>query len=259
MTLATAIPVDIEAADASTVLSTAIGALGRDKIALASSFGAEDMVIVDLLARLVDRPRVFTLDTARLPQETYDLMDATRRRYGIEVEVYFPNAIDIQAMVLEKGLNLFYESVENRKQCCGVRKVEPLGRALSTVDGWITGLRRDQIVTRAKTPKIGIDTDHGGIWKVAPLADWTRDQVWAYLREFDVPYNALHDQGYASIGCAPCTRPVEPGDDERAGRWWWEEPAQRECGIHFDPLSGRMVANEQKRAELEVGAAASSF
>jgi phosphoadenosine phosphosulfate reductase len=149
--------------------------------------------------------------------------------------------------------------VENRKQCCGVRKVEPLGRALSTVDGWITGLRRDQIVTRAKTPKIGIDTDHGGIWKVAPLADWTRDQVWAYLREFDVPYNALHDQGYASIGCAPCTRPVEPGDDERAGRWWWEEPAQRECGIHFDPLSGRMVADEPKRAELEVGAAASSF
>jgi len=259
MTLANAIPTGIEAADASSVLEAALTALGPDRLALASSFGAEDMVIVDMLAGIVERPRVFTLDTGRLPQETYDLMDATRRRYGIDVEVWFPNAIDVQSMVLERGLNLFYDSIENRKDCCGVRKVEPLGRALATVDGWITGLRRDQIATRAETPKIGLDVDRGDIWKVAPLADWNRERVWTYLREHEVPYNALHDQGFASIGCAPCTRAVQPGEDERAGRWWWEEPAQRECGIHFDPLSGKMVQNERKRADVEVGAGASSF
>ena len=259
MTLATSIPNDIESADAPGVLELALGALGRDRVALASSFGAEDMVIVDMLASLVERPRVFTLDTGRLPQETYDLMDATRRRYGIDVEVYFPNAIDVQTMVLQRGLNLFYESIENRRDCCGVRKVEPLGRALATVDGWITGLRRDQTATRAGTPKIGLDTAHRGIWKVAPLADWDRERVWTYLRQHEVPYNALHDRGFASIGCAPCTRAIEPGEDERAGRWWWEEPAQRECGIHFDPLSGKMIPNEPKRRDAEVGAAASSF
>lgn len=259
MTGMRAIPAEIERAEAGDVLRAALATLGRDRLALASSFGAEDMVIVDLLARLVDQPRVFTLDTGRLPQETYDLMDATRRRYGIEVEVYFPSPIDVEAMVRGRGLNLFYESVEDRKDCCGVRKVDPLRRALDTVDGWITGLRRDQIASRAETPKIGLDLDHGGIWKVAPVADWTRDHVWAYIREHDVPYNALHDQGFASIGCAPCTRAIQPGDEERAGRWWWEEPAQRECGIHFDPTSGRMVPNEVKRLDVEVGAAASSF
>jgi phosphoadenosine phosphosulfate reductase len=259
MTVTSSIPGDIESSDATEVLQAALQALGQERLALASSFGAEDMVLIDLFARLVDKPRVFTLDTGRLPQETYDLMDATRRRYGIDVEVYFPHPIDVEAMVRGRGLNLFYDSIEDRKDCCGVRKVEPLKRALATVDGWITGLRRDQIVTRAETPKIGIDRDHGGIWKVAPLAAWTRDQVWAYIRRHEVPYNALHDQGFASIGCAPCTRAIQPGDDERAGRWWWEEPAQRECGIHFDPSSGKMVPNEPKRGEVEVGAAASSF
>lgn len=251
MTLASRIPADIERADASEVLGAALAALGRDRVALASSFGAEDMVIVDLLAQLVDRPRVFTLDTGRLPQETYDLMDATRRRYGIAIEVYFPQALDVEAMVRGRGLNLFYESVGNRMDCCGVRKVEPLKRALGTLDGWISGLRRDQIATRAETPKIGLDLDHRGIWKIAPLADWDRERVWAYIHEHGVPYNALHDQGFASIGCAPCTRAIEPGDDERAGRWWWEEPTQRECGIHFDPLSGRMVPDDPKLRHVE--------
>jgi phosphoadenosine phosphosulfate reductase len=259
MSYAVAIPTEIEREDASRVLEVALAAVGQERLALASSFGAEDMVIVDLLSRLVDKPRVFTLDTGRLPQETYDLMDATRRRYGIEVEVYFPAPIDVEAMVRGRGLNLFYDSIENRKDCCGVRKVEPLKRALSTVDGWVTGLRRDQIATRAETPKIGIDRVHGGIWKVAPLADWTRDRVWAYIREHEDPYTARHDPGFASIGCAPCPRAIQPGEDERAGRWWWEEPAMRECGIHFDPLSGRMVPNEPKRSDVEVGAAASSF
>ena len=238
-----------ESLDARDVLAFALRSLGRDRLAIASSFGAEDVVLIDLLASLEPRPRVFTLDTGRLPQETYDLMDQVRRRYAIDVEVYFPNADLVEAMVKGKGLNLFYESIENRTECCGVRKVEPLGRALATLDGWVTGLRRDQIGTRAETPKIGLDEGHGGVWKIAPLANWTSDRVWAYIREHDLPYNALHDRGYPSIGCAPCTRAVEPGEDERAGRWWWERPEERECGIHFDPRSGRM---ERSRPLAEV-------
>jgi phosphoadenosine phosphosulfate reductase len=229
---ATPVPPDVETLDASAVLATALAALGRDRLALSASFGPEDIVILDLLARIEPRPRVFTLDTGRLPAETYELIERVRARYDIDVEVFFPDAIDVEAMVRAKGPNLFYESRDNRLECCDVRKVRPLRRALTTVDGWITGLRRDQIVTRARTPKIGVDLEHGMIWKVAPLADWTEEQVWAYIRELDLPYNALHDQGYPSIGCAPCTRAVEPGADPRSGRWWWEEPENRECGIH---------------------------
>jgi phosphoadenosine phosphosulfate reductase len=234
-------PLAAEALEARDVLVFALSSLGRDRLAIASSFGAEDMVLIDLLASLEPRPRVFTLDTGRLPQETFDLIDQVRRRYAIEVEVYFPEAERVEAMVRAKGLNLFYESTENRSSCCHVRKVEPLGRALATVDGWVTGLRRDQIATRVETAKIALDPQHGGIWKVAPLADWSSERVWAYIRERELPYNALHDRGYPSIGCAPCTRAVQPGEDERAGRWWWERPEERECGIHFDPRSGRMM------------------
>jgi phosphoadenosine phosphosulfate reductase len=234
----------VESLDAEETLAFALRSLGRDRLAIASSFGAEDVVLIVLLATLEPRPRVFTLDSGRLPQETYDLMDQVRRRYSIEVEVYFPQAERVEEMVRLKGLNLFYESTENRISCCHVRKVEPLARALATVDGWVTGLRRDQIATRVETAKISLDEQHGGIWKVAPLADWSSERVWAYIRERDLPYNALHDRGYPSIGCAPCTRAVEPGEDERAGRWWWERPEERECGIHVDPRSGRMVRNE---------------
>jgi phosphoadenosine phosphosulfate reductase len=240
----------VEPLDAEEVLAFALRSLGRDRLAIASSFGAEDVVLIDLLASLEPRPRVFTLDTGRLPQETYDLMDQVRRRYSIEVEVYFPQAEPVEEMVRTKGLNLFYESTENRISCCHIRKVEPLARALATVDGWVTGLRRDQIATRVETAKISLDEQHGGIWKVAPLADWSSERVWAYIREHDLPYNALHDRGYPSIGCAPCTRAVEPGEDERAGRWWWERPEERECGIHFDPRSGRMVRNEPVAAAV---------
>ena len=260
MTATIGAPADLEGLDARRVLELALEALGSDRLALASSFGAEDMVILDLLAGLVDRPRVFTLDTGRLPQETFDLMDAARRRYGVTIEVYFPRAEAVEAMVGARGLNLFYESVENRRDCCGVRKVEPLKRALATVDGWITGLRREQILTRAETPKIASDDAHGGIWKVAPLADWSDEQVWQHIHANDVPYNALHDRGYPSIGCAPCTRAVEPGEHPRAGRWWWEEPEQRECGLHFDPVSGRLLpARKLEDGTIEVGSQASSF
>ena len=203
------------------------------RIAFASSFGAEDVVVIDLLAELSPEARIFTLDTGRLPAETYTLMEAIRDRYGVSIEVYSPRAEDVQAMVRERGVNLFYKSVENRKLCCGVRKVEPLGRALEGLDAWITGLRRDQAVTRTEVGKVEVDSDRGGIIKINPIADWTWDQVWAYIRGRGLPYNALHDRGYPSIGCAPCTRAVEPGEDLRAGRWWWErDPAAKECGLH---------------------------
>jgi phosphoadenosine phosphosulfate reductase len=246
---------DVEPLDARTVLEFTIRALGADSVALASSFGAEDMVILDLLAGLVERPRIFTLDTGRLPQETYDLMDAARRRYGLAIEVVFPQREAVETLVRERGLNLFYDSLEARRTCCGIRKVEPLGRALVGLSGWITGLRRDQAPTRTMTPKIALDEAHGAIWKVAPLADWTEAQVWTYIRANHVPYNALHDQGYRSIGCAPCTRAVAADEDPRAGRWWWERPDERECGIHFDPVSGRMTRDQEVQAADEAAAA----
>jgi phosphoadenosine phosphosulfate reductase len=228
-----AIPPDVERLDASAVLALALERLGRDRVAISASFGPEDIVLIDLMTAIEPRTRVFTLDTGRLPGETYELMERVRDRFGIPIEVFAPEAGEVETMVTEKGPNLFYESVENRLRCCDVRKVEPLGRALATVDGWITGLRRDQLATRAATPKIGSDLEHGQRWKVAPLADWTADRVWAHIHARDLPYNALHDQGYPSIGCAPCTRAVAPGEDPRSGRWWWEDAENRECGIHL--------------------------
>lgn len=226
------IPDAVETLDARAVLRQARDALGRDRLALSTSFGPEGIVILDLMREIEPRPRVWILDTGRLPQETYDLIDRVRDHFDVEVEVYLPDARAVEAMVREKGVNLFYGSLEDRLRCCDIRKVEPLRRALATVDGWITGLRRDQTATRTRTAKIAADPEHGSIWKVAPLADWSEDQVWAHIRERHLPYNALHDRGYRSIGCAPCTRPVTRGADPRSGRWWWEEPNSKECGIH---------------------------
>ena len=213
------------------VLRWAVETFGN-KVALASSFGAEDVAIIDMLVKSTPTPRIFTLDTGRLNQETYDVMDKIREKYKVAIEVMFPKSEAVEAMVREKGLNLFYHSIENRKLCCGIRKVEPLNRALATVDAWITGLRRDQVVTRAGVSKVAIDNDHGGIAKINPLVDWTWEQTLAYVKRNGVPYNVLHDQGYPSIGCAPCTRAIKPGEDFRAGRWWWEQPEQKECGLH---------------------------
>ena len=166
-------------------------------------------------------------------EEDNDAIEAVRRRYGLTIEVLFPQAEAVEAMVREEGVNLFYRSVEARKRCCAVRKVEPLERGLAGLCAWITGLRRDQAATRADVRKVEIDVEHGGIAKVNPLADWSWEDVWSYVRRHDVPYNALHDRGYPSIGCAPCTRVVAPGEDARAGRWWWEEgTAAKECGLH---------------------------
>ena len=212
------------------VVRLALERFGR-RVALSSSFGAEDMVLIDMLMKIDARARIFTLDTGRLPQETYNVIDAARQKYGAAIEVFFPQPEAVQAMVAEHGMNLFYHSVENRKLCCGVRKMEPLRRALSTLDGWITGLRREQSVTRTAVHKIEWD-ESNNLVKINPLVEWAHDDVWKYIRQHHVPYNALHDRGYPSIGCAPCTRAVQPGEHERAGRWWWEHPETKECGLH---------------------------
>ena len=204
------------------------------RVALASSFQAEASVLIDIAHRLRSSNfRVFTLDTGRLNQETYDCMDALKERYGIQIEVFFPDAQRVERMVKEHGLNLFYKSAELRRTCCGIRKVEPLNRALKELDAWVTGLRREQGVTRAHIQKVEIDRDHGAIVKVNPPADWTQKQVWDYIAAHDLPYNKLHDRGFPSIGCAPCTRAIKPWEDIRAGRWWWENPEAKECGLHI--------------------------
>lgn len=214
------------------IVSWAVGKLG-DRVSLASSFGGEDVVLIDMMCKATASPRIFLLDTGRLHQETYDVVDRIRAKYGARIEAYFPQTRVVQELIRSKGTNSFYESVENRRECCRIRKVEPLARALGEVDAWITGLRRSQSVTRGELPKVEIDEAHGGILKINPLADWTEEQVWDYIRANDVLYNKLHDQGFPSIGCAPCTRAVQPGEDVRAGRWWWESPEHKECGLHI--------------------------
>lgn len=218
------------------VLAWALQEYG-DKVALASSFGAEDVVLVDMLAKISPKARIFTLDTGRLNQETYNVMDAIRDKYGIRIEVFFPETDRVEKMAEENGFNLFYDSIENRKLCCGVRKMEPLRRAFDSLDAWITGLRREQSVTRTDVMKVEQD-DANKLIKINPLVDWTEGQVWDYIKENDVPYNDLHDQGFPSIGCAPCTRAVKQGEDVRAGRWWWETPEQKECGLHVKKIAG---------------------
>jgi phosphoadenosine phosphosulfate reductase len=223
---------DFDQASAETIVQWALGKFSP-RIALACSFQAEESVLIDMMHQQRGADfRIFTLDTGRLNQETYDCMDAIRDRYGISVEVFFPDAAKVEEMVRDHGMNLFYQSVEQRQLCCGVRKVEPLKRALKDLSAWMTGLRRDQAASRSDVGKVEIDKDHGGILKINPLADWSHDQVWKYIRERNLLFNWLHTQGYSSIGCAPCTRAVKPGEDSRAGRWWWENADNKECGLH---------------------------
>lgn len=201
------------------------------RVALASSFSVEDQVVTDMLQKVSPPMAVFTLDTGRLPQETHDVIDATRVRYGLQVEVLSPDAAELEAMIRLHGTNLFYRSIEGRRLCCQVRKVHPLRRKLVQLDAWISGLRRQQATTRGEVRRVEWDAANG-LLKINPLADWTTDEVWNYVRTHEVPYNRLHDQGYPSIGCAPCTRAVAEGEDIRAGRWWWESPEHKECGLH---------------------------
>ena len=203
------------------------------RVAIVASFQAESSVIIDMASKVRSDAHVLTLDTGRLPQETHDMIDRIRRRYGIAIDVIAPDADEVAQMVASRGTNLFFESVENRRLCCDVRKSRPLRRALQGYDAWITGIRREQAATRVHTQVVSIDREHGGIAKIAPLAHWTRDQVWAYVREHDLPYHSLYDRGYTSIGCAPCTRATSIGEDARAGRWWWEQGGVKECGLHW--------------------------
>ena len=200
--------------------------------AFACSFGAEDMVLLDVIAKQVPRIEVFTLDTGRLPEETHALLDTVRNNYSISIRAYFPDSSTVEAWVEQNGPNAFYRSVAQRLQCCHIRKVEPLRRALARKKSWVTGLRREQSASRQNL-QIEAWDEANGLIKLSPLLEWTAEDVWAYIQTHGVPYNALHDRGYPSIGCAPCTRAVRPGEDSRAGRWWWEQASQKECGLHL--------------------------
>lgn len=211
-------------------------ALARHERIAVSFSGAEDVVLVDMLSKLTDAPRVFTLDTGRLHPQTYRFIDRVREHYGIDIEVYAPQAEAVQDLVREKGLFSFYR--DGHGECCGIRKIEPLGRALGQLDAWITGQRRDQSPsTRSEVPHVQADASfqgrNGALTKYNPLANWSSKEVWDYIRMMEIPYNELHEQGFVSIGCEPCTRPVLPGQHEREGRWWWEEATQKECGLHI--------------------------
>ncbi len=201
-------------------------------VVFANSFGAEDMVLTDLIGKYFSNIDMFTLDTGRLPEETYSLVKEVEDRYSINVRIYFPESAAVEKYTTQNGPNGFYNSIDARKACCHIRKVEPLKRALRGKGAWVTGLRRDQAPTRKDIGESEFDIDNG-LQKVNPLLNWNLSDVWAYLKEFNVPYNALHDKGYTSIGCAPCTRAITPGEDVRAGRWWWENPETKECGLHL--------------------------
>ena len=217
-------------------------ALEHSPAALSSSLSAEDMVITDIILRHKLDIEIFTLDTERLHADTLNVIAAIRKRYGYDMRVFRPEPEAVTEYVVKFGRDAFYESAELRKRCCHIRKVEPLNRALEGKEAWITGQRRDQAVTRSELEVQEYDAARGKV-KFNPLADWSGDEVWTYIRAFDVPYNALHDQGYRSIGCAPCTRPTVAGEDVRAGRWWWEQPEARECGLHVEP-DGRLARSK---------------
>jgi phosphoadenosine phosphosulfate reductase len=201
------------------------------RVKFSSSLGQEDQVLTDIIARHHIAIKIFTIDTGRLFNETYETLERTTARYKIPVDVYFPQAEAVQQMVREGGVNLFYESVQNRQTCCGIRKVEPLNRALQETDVWITGLRASQTEHRKNVPVVEWLEDKK-IYKINPLLHWSYDQIMQYIHQYSVPYNPLHDKGFVSIGCAPCTRAIEPGEDPRAGRWWWET-SHKECGLHL--------------------------
>jgi phosphoadenosine phosphosulfate reductase len=214
------------------VLNWAVGAY-KGKIALSSAFGAECQVLLDMIQQnSIDLP-IFTLDTGRLFNETYNLISETEKHYSIKIKTYFPNAADIEKMVSKAGINLFYESIELRKECCRIRKLQSLERALEGMKCWITGIRKEQSETRDNMKIIELDNERNLV-KINPLINWTEDQIWDYIKQNNVPYNPLHDQGYPSIGCACCTRQVQQDGHPRSGRWWWEKPEHRECGLHIE-------------------------
>lgn len=228
-------------ARAEDVLAWALDEFGA-RVAIVTAFQTEGMVLIDMAHRIRRDVRVITVDTGRLPQETYELIDAVRGRYGISVEVVFPDAGLVEPMVARHGVDLFRRDVALRKLCCHVRKAVPLDRALGGLDAWITGVRRGQTEERAQASPVEIDAKHGGIVKVNPIVEWNGERVAEYARANTVPESALYARGYTSIGCAPCTRAISPGEDERAGRWWWESGESKECGIHASTPDERFEA-----------------
>jgi phosphoadenosine phosphosulfate reductase len=219
-----------ETATAAEVIAAAAARVGARAV-VATSFGVEDIVLLHLAAEHAPGLAAFTIDTGRLPAETFEVMEDVRVRLGVRIDTYVPDHQAVQALVDDGGYFSFRTSVDARKTCCAVRKLEPLGRALAGRGAWLTGLRREQNVTRTDTPVVAWDDAHGLV-KLNPLARWSKDAIWAHVREHRLPYNRLHDVGYPSIGCAPCTRAVRPYEDDRAGRWWWESEEHRECGLH---------------------------
>jgi phosphoadenosine phosphosulfate reductase len=224
--------IEFEGAEAQDLLAWALERFSP-RIGLSTAFQIDGVALLDMAAELDPEIHVFSVDTGRLPGETYELVEQLRERYPrMRLELLSPQPVQLARMVGRHGPNLFYETVEKRLVCCNVRKVQPLTRHLATLDAWITGLRRDQWATRTNIRKVEIDHDHGAIVKLNPLAEWTEDEVWEYVRERELPHHPLYDKGYTSIGCAPCTRAIAPGEASRAGRWWWEVNAPKECGIH---------------------------
>lgn len=203
-----------------------------DNVKLACSFSIEDIVVIDLLKRTASAISVFALDTGRLPEETYETAEAICQHYSIQIDWYFPKRESVEKLERDKGLFSFRDNIENRKECCAIRKVEPLSRALNGLDGWLTGMRREQSSTRTTLQPLERDHLHGNILKINPLTFWTEQETWEYVNKHHLPINRLQRNGYPSIGCAPCTRPVNEGDDSRSGRWWWENAEHKECGLH---------------------------
>jgi thioredoxin-dependent adenylylsulfate APS reductase len=226
----------LESASAQEILSWALSTYG-DSLAISTSFQKEGMVVIDIATRINPRVRVFTIDTGRLPEETHQMMETVRQRYGIPVEIVFPEASEVESMISTHGPNLFYREVTLRKLCCHIRKVRPLERKLATLSAWVVGLRRSQTESRADIAKV---ESRDGIVKISPLADWSSHDVEDYIRRHDVPVHPLYAKGFPSIGCGPCTRATFDCEDQRAGRWWWEQDAEKECGIHILP-SGQIV------------------
>ena len=223
--------------DSLEVLSRAIDHFGDD-ICMATSFQLGGLVLLDMLHQVNKPVRVFSIDTGRLPEETYECAESIRQKYGINVEWVFPQHLAVQQLETEKGMFSFKESVDNRNECCGIRKVEPLGRALDGYTAWITGRRSDQSEVRQDLNFVETDPVHQGLVKINPLLNWSQADLWYYVEEHGVPHNRLYDEGYLSIGCACCTRPCKEGEDERSGRWWWESPDHKECGLHLNYKQG---------------------
>lgn len=220
--------------DPVSILRLAVDHFGAASVALASSLGAEDQVLTQMVRTQFPQVNIFSIDTGRLPQETHDVMRETAKAYGFSYDVLHPDENELSPLIARHGLDMFYESVELRKACCHARKITPLQKKLRNLSAWICGLRKGQSAARQAVQAVEWD-EANNLFKVNPLAEWTEDQVWDYIRQNHIPYNKLHDQGYPSIGCAPCTRAVKPGEDIRSGRWWWEESTNKECGIHNRP------------------------